>query len=240
MLRARNDIVKYISSFLDMLFPGKCLLCGENLIFKNEPFFPVCSSCFNRLKPIAAVKRCRVCSIPLVSEIETCTRCRERSFAFTSNFSLFEYRGLMKELIYQYKFRGRRRVALILSRFLAEEILKNYSGISVVPVPARKYTLRRRGWDHIELILKIMEKSFGIQILKLLKRKGNIPQKALDYQMRVENIRGTIYLKKKHNPKSSVILLDDIFTTGATVDECARILGNAGIEKIDVLTLAID
>lgn len=241
MKKAALKLNPILSTLLELLFPGRCLLCGDNLIFNSDSFSPLCRSCLKKIKPINSRRRCRVCSAGLISEAELCTRCRNRNYAFTSNYSIFEYRGVIKELIYQYKFRNRKRVAPILARMLAEVFHKRHNNEPLIPVPARKYTLRKRGWDHVDLISRIMEREYNTRIFRLLKRTGGIPQKSLGFEARARNIRGSIALRKVGQLNmSSVVLLDDIFTTGATASECARVLRSAGICEVEVLTLSLD
>ncbi len=234
-----------MSAVLEILFPGRCLICGKSLLFQGKPFYPACPACLEELRPVENRKRCRKCSVPLISEREICTRCREREYEFSSNYSLFEYSGIMKELIYQYKFKNRKRVALVFAGLIAAEIGKKYRNLPVVPVPARKSTLRQRGWDHLEVIAGVLEKYYRIPVLRLLKRRGKVPQKGLGYRERMINIRGGIILAERMKTNISpfpgrVVLLDDIFTTGSTVNECACILHGAGIKDVQVLTLALD
>ena len=210
-------------------------------MYSSKFFFTVCTSCIAKLKPITGQRRCKVCSINLVSESEICTHCREREYAFGANYSLFAYQGMIKELIYQFKFKNRKRVALVLAHFLSKELIERFRNIAVIPVPARKSTLRKRGWDHMEAISRILENDYSIHIYRFLERKGDIPQKALSYNQRIQNIRETIFIRKKRIfNMEHALLLDDIFTTGATVSECARVLRGEGINRVDVLTLAID
>ena len=93
----------------------------------------------------------------------------------------------------------------------------------------------------MEAISRILENDYSIHIYRFLERKGDIPQKALSYNQRIQNIQETIFIRKKRIfNMEHALLLDDIFTTGATVSECARVLRGEGINRVDVLTLAID
>ena len=178
--------------------------------------------------------------MPILSEDQVCTRCRAREFHFDGNWSLFEYRDSIKELIYQYKFRNEKSLAYLIAMLL------NSAGAGHclwVPVPARQKAKRRRGWDPMELVCRVLKRKYGIRTGVLLRRVGNIPQKRLKYRERVENIQGTIKLRKKNDRTfldEEIVLLDDIITTGTTLSECARVLKEAGVRKVRALTLAID
>jgi len=230
----------YLNTLLEIFFPGKCLLCGEMLLGRSQSLKPVCLSCLQGLIPITG-RRCRVCSRVLISENDICTACRHREYNFDTNYSIFEYSGVIKELIYQYKFRRRKRVALIFTGFLAEALQRLYPQLIVIPVPPRKQPWGQRDWEHIDLIARYLEGFSGIRVARILKRSGKKAQKSMDYRQRAENIQNTISLKgDMPNTYGNLVLLDDIFTTGATGNECARILVQAGCRSVNLVTLALD
>ena len=230
----------YLNTLLEIFFPGKCLLCGEMLLGRSQSLKPVCLSCLQGLIPITG-RRCRVCSRALISEKDICTACRQREYNFDTNYSIFEYSGVIKELIYQYKFRRRKRVALIFTGFLAEALQRLYPQLIVIPVPPRKQPWGQRDWEHIDLIARYLEGFSGIRVARILKRSGKKAQKSMDYRQRAENIQNTISLKgDMPNTYGNLVLLDDIFTTGATGNECARILVQAGCRSVNLVTLALD
>ena len=231
---------RLLSTVLELLFPGRCLLCGSSLLVAAEPsmavlpFSPVCPTCLESLQPLKG-RRCRCCSAPLVSAHGVCVRCRQRNYQFTANTSLFAYRESVKELLYQYKFKQRRRVALVIAELMASTYREKFPGLPVVPVPGRK------AGDHIESICRIMERRYAVPVHRLLSRRGDVPQKSLDYARRCRNIRGSIaYTGPRPAPEKTVLLLDDVFTSGATASECARVLRARGIKSVQVLTFALD
>jgi ComF family protein len=223
---------------VELLFPGRCLLCGEELAFNARGGEPLCRSCRAGLTPLAATGRCAVCSLPLLSEERLCTRCRRREYEFESNLSLFEYQGDLRELLYQYKFRNRPRLAGVLADFCAQALAAGFPGTVLVPAPANPQAVRRRGWDPVRRICRILERRHGFAVCRALERRGGPQQKLLGYEERRLNLRGTIRLRRA--PPAEPVLLDDVFTTGATASECARLLRLGGASRVRVLTLAID
>jgi len=132
-------------------------------------------------------------------------------------------------------------VALIFAGFLAEAFKRLYPRSIVIPVPPRKQPWGQRDWEHIDLIARHLEKYHDITVVKILRRSGKKAQKSLDFQQRAENIRDTISVTGNiPNTYNRVVLLDDIFTTGATGNECARVLRAAGCQSVNLLTLALD
>jgi len=232
--------------WLELLYPGRCLLCGNELslaALAGAGREPVCGACRDRLgqlAPLAAANRCRVCSLPLISEQDRCTRCREREYDFGRNVSACEYRGPVKELLFQYKFRNRRRLAPLLADLLAPLLQMEYPGRLLVPAPANPHGVRRRGWDPVELLARSLQDRHGAQILRCLRRRAGAPQKSLSYEERLENLHRQVWPLAGRVPARPLVLLDDVFTTGATANECARALLGGGALAVDILTLAID
>jgi len=235
---------RWTSLFLEIAFPGNCLLCSRSLIFDSDRIVPLCLSCRHSIKSIEERigdnERCRRCSKPLISEEHLCMKCRTREFAFLSNYSIFEYKSI-RELLYLYKKKGNRRLASFFAERTAKAYKRKYASLPLIPVPTRKSEKRRRGWGHTEEIVKILHKKFGITVLTPLSRKEARAQKELGYEERLNNIKGKIVFSPviKELPEK-VILFDDVFTTGATVNECTRVLLEYGIKEISVLTLAMD
>jgi len=223
---------------LELLFPGRCLLCGGELAFNARGQEPLCLQCREGLVPVSGTRRCEVCSLPLISESKVCTRCRKRRYEFESNLSLFEYQGGIRELLYQYKFRNRRRLAAVLAGYFAEALRAGFPGAVLVPAPGNPQAVARRGWDPVLRICRLLQRAYGLPVCRALSRRAGPPQKLLDYEERLRNLRGTIRLRRPVGAEP--LLLDDIFTTGATASECARLLRLGGASRVRVLTLAID
>jgi competence protein ComFC len=236
----KETSARMIRTLLDIIFPETCLLCGRGLRMGSLRPGPVCVSCIDRLRPLSG-RRCLVCGIPLISETVHCTRCRERTFAFDRHWSLFEYRADVRELIYYYKFRGKAGLAAVLATMLHRERPWEGSPDVIVPVPSRVERVRRRGFDHIELLARRLSRLAGIPLVGCLRQKRGRAQKALTVVERLANLRGRIVIPERMRARLAgrvVLLLDDIFTTGATVSECSRVLKNAGASVVYAVTLA--
>ncbi|MDR3200792.1 MAG: ComF family protein [Spirochaetales bacterium] len=243
-----------LSGALDFLFPERCVLCGSFISSgcaagRRSGPYSLCAACAESL-PSPQEPRCRVCSSPLISEKDLCMGCRRDadSFHFESNVSVFVYQDPgVTELIVSYKGRKRRSLAAFLATRLLEVYRRNWDGFPVAPVPCRKASLKKRGFDQIALLCREMKKLGGVRILPLLRRGGKTrEQKTLNREERAKNLLGSIqpsprrgrYLK--NGVPQSVVLLDDVFTTGATANACAVVLKELGVKKVYVLTLALD
>jgi ComF family protein len=236
----------------DVLFPERCVLCGSFILPENRTGrYPLCRSCAENL-PSPEEPRCRVCSRPLISEKDLCMDCRrpaeQGDFCFESNVSVFLYQDpRVAELIISYKGRKRRTLAAFLAQRLLEEYRSRWDGLPVVPVPCRAASLKKRGFDQIALLCREMKRLGGVRILPLLKRSGKTrEQKTLNREDRAHNLRGAIQPSPrwrrhvKNGAPPEIVLLDDVFTTGATAGACARVLKDIGVNKVYVLTLALD
>jgi ComF family protein len=232
--------MELLGQALQILYPGLCLLCGRPPTggLSVARFAPVCGSCRRLLTPVAAPQRCRICSVPLISEYAVCTRCRARRFHFCSSFSLFEYADAVRELIYQLKFANRRSLVPLFAAILEPVVRKTFPGLPIVPVPGNPRAVRRRGWDPMLEVARQLARRCRRRLLCLLRRRPGAAQKSLGYEDRILNLRGTISLCR--TPPPQVLLLDDVFTTGATADECARVIRAGGAQAVRVLTVAID
>ncbi len=224
---------------LETLFPGRCLSCGSWLLLDSDLAVPLCDGCRGRLRPLED-PRCRKCGIGLISETGTCLRCRAAEYQFDSNVSLFPYTGVAKCLLASLKFGGRRRVAPFFAALLADRLSSHRLDQCVlVPVPPR----RRRTPDAVELVARALEKRHGLRVLRLLERAGTMQQKSLDYDQRKRNLVGKIRVVETAWPggfPSEVVLLDDVFTTGATLDACARAVRDAGCQSVRACTLVME
>jgi ComF family protein len=232
---------------LGILFPGRCLLCGQWLSFDSADGaahaggatdVPVCLPCRDSLVPIRGA-RCARCGMGLVSEIGTCTRCRDAGYAFESNVALFPYSGAPKELIARFKFDGRSRCAGLFAAWAAAALDGPRAAIPVVPVPPRP---GRSAPDAVELVARRLQKDHGRDVQRLLERTGGAQQKSLDFAQRRRNLSGMLRVASGSGAvvPARVVLLEDVFTTGATLDACARTLREAGCQSVLGLTLAIE
>jgi len=220
-------------AMLEALFPGRCLLCGSWLDHTGRD--GVCPGCLLLLVPLSGT-RCVKCGIPLVSEHETCTRCRTADFVFAAHSSLFSYTGPVKTLVAALKFAGRTRLSRLFADLLWESMAGSFADVPLVPVPGR------RRHDAVDVTARNLQARHGTPVLRLLARTGGKPQKSLDFDERRRNLAGRIRVVGTPGDTipAEVVLLDDVFTTGATADACARALLSAGCRKVRVVTIAME
>lgn len=225
---------------LDLLFPKKCVGCkkfGEYL----------CPNCFATLS-FAVNTTCLICSRPSFDGL-THPRCKGK-YTIDGYFAALNYKGVLKRLIYQFKYSpyltDLQTVLgdLLYERFIQDELfMKALQGNPVfIPIPLSQTKLRKRGYNHAEILAKNLGKKFGFDVQNVLKRvKETKPQYGLKREERIRNIRDAFGMKNIQKTKSKVALLvDDIVTTGSTLVEAANVLKRNGFEKVYGIILAQD
>lgn len=214
----------------------ECAVCSK-LTF----LAPICSSCMKQyfsVKKILETARCSCCGKELVSEKKMCMKCRTEPVLKSTDsvLPLFSYRLWNKELMFRWKMQGERNFSPLFAKLLSE-VLKTKGEKIIVPVPPRKGKIRKNGWDQIEELCLFLEKRYDFKILRILERKSKEQQKKLKRTERLESIKTSYSLKKGAEIPEHVCLIDDVCTTGATIESCAEILKKGGIKTVSAVTL---
>ncbi|MDR2719124.1 MAG: ComF family protein [Treponema sp.] len=230
----------------EYFFPFGCSLCGAGLVDSGETWRGLCETCHAGIEREIAENRggelCDCCGKPLISEHGRCIGCRqEESRSFDRVNVLFPYTGKYRQLLTAYKF-GKN---LAVGNFFAEKIRETLQSdffppeARIVPVPPRPGKIRNSGWDQVEYLARLLERNSengkGLIVDRCLKRMPSISQKKLGRENRKSNLRGRI-LPVRQVPKIAV-MLDDVMTTGSTLDACAAALKEAGAQTVYGLCL---
>ena len=194
-------------------------------------------------------ERCSCCGKELVSMKEKCMVCRENPVLKSTDsvIPLFSYRLWNRELMFRWKMSEERTFSPLFAKLLCEVLRKTGDKV-IVPVPPRKGKIRRNGWDQIEELCTFLEKRYGFWVLRILERNTSGQQKKLSRSKRLESIK-TAYSMcsvevleralKPFNGKfpETVCIIDDVCTTGSTLESCAEILKKEGIKTVNAITL---
>ena len=165
---------------------------------------------------------------------------------YDNHLYIFQYQGIIRKTILDYKFNEKAYLYKTFVNFLLKDkkffnILKTYD--TIIPVPISKNRKKQRGYNQCLLLSKEISKILQIENNNncLYKKKDIIPQSTLNKEEREKNIKGAYELKNIETIKNKrILLIDDIYTTGSTLNECAKILKKANPNKIDCLTIAKD
>ena len=223
----------------NILWPIKCPLCEKIL---PDSRMLLCDNCAKTL-PWTGENVCMKCGRPLISgREEYCEDCKVNPHEFTAGKSVFVYEGKLRESVLRMKFHNRR----IYIRFYAAamaggagEWIRSISPGCLIPVPMHKRKRKERGFDPCALITENLSDRTGIPAVydRLVRIRRTNPQNGLDAMQRRSNLKGAIEVAGDAPVKEPVLLIDDIYTTGATIDECCRALKRKGVKEIYFLTL---
>ena len=233
---------KLIGGTIDLLFPPRCLSCGASVDQQRQ----FCATCWTQLHYIID-PLCISCGLPFELDVEAdhlCASCISRPPLYHRHRSLWRYDGLAREMVLRLKHADQTLIASLMqdvSRLLLDKDLPENAILA--PVPLHRFRLFKRRYNQAGILAEHLAKASGLQVRHaLLERiKATKSQGGLSREGRKRNVSGAFRLHPRYASLvtgKTVILVDDVYTTGATIDACARVLHNAGAARIDAITLA--
>ncbi len=227
-----------------LVYPSFCELCRSFLERPGEKV--ICGECLSRLRPTISA-RCDVCGrfFEGAGGSHVCGPCLKRTPPFSRHRSFTKYEGMAKDVILLFKYRGnevlgRRLAGLMESALGGEDDL--WDGVdAVIPVPLHRKKLSKRGYNQAAVLAHQLAALKGIPLIGkcLIKARNNPAQTSLDAAEREINVRGAYRVRDARTVSGRTILLvDDVFTTGATIGECSRTLLRAGAREVRAVTFA--
>ncbi len=218
-----------------LLFPPLCLACGERMDSASQV---LCEQCLERLVPILE-NYCLKCGAPL--EDYNCEPCSHLDFVFDFARAAFVYQFPTQELVHSLKYDSLTSSAAFFSRALLEIPAVNRFGEGfdcVCAIPLHRVRKRERGYNQSELLARKLASLLGLPFVQpIYRRVYTRSQTNLSRQARLENLAGAFALRRKSDiARKRVILVDDVFTTGSTVNEASKLLKDAGAARVAVLT----
>lgn len=240
---AKQEIRRFVGGLLDAAFPALCVECGSDV--EGSPFAGVCGDCSRRVFLIDS-PRCLTCGFPFHGETESrphCPHCEHLTPEFGRGWSVALFRGPVRGLIHALKYEkgfwALRDLRLLLER--APGLPEWIGDATLVPVPLHRRKLRERGYNQGELIVAEARAVFPMsRSAALLERVlDTASQTQFDRQARVRNLKNAFSLRRNRaiEPGQRYIVVDDVFTTGSTLNACAAALRKAGARQVDVLAL---
>ena len=241
-----NPFLGLKDDILDFVYPQHCAICRKHLGREERD---ICDVCWNSLAtlPDPFCPHCKSFYKPGDKECSFCQSAgrtgEDRRILMVRSLGRFD--DYYKELIHRFKYGKKIPLGRRLGQRLGETIIGNPDFLesdSLVPVPLHKSRYRERGFNQSEVVAEEVSKTSGVSVLKnVLKRKKNTKdQTNLSPQQREENVRGAFVVTAPEMVSGKrIILVDDVITTGATLSECARMLRQAGAERILGMTIAV-
>lgn len=237
---------RLINGLVDIVYPKKCLGCKDKINSGCKEDF-ICSSCREKIA-MNVPPFCHFCGRRLEKGNLTkniCPGCLKKKLHFDRAFSPCMYTGVVKELIHEFKYKGKDYLGLPLSRLMANFIREYDLPIEyldlIIPVPLHKARLREREFNQAQVLSEHISREFNIKLSNdtLQRLRHTQTQTGLETDERFKNIQGSFTVKQKELIKEkNILLVDDVLTTGATSSEAARALKDAGAKIVFVLTLA--
>lgn len=237
---------KITNIILKQIYPTKCPFCGEIISAGRKSTTAhngICSECRAKI-PYIGEARCMCCGKPILNSAEEyCYDCGRHRHFFTDGRSLWIHKGEVEQAVYAMKYQNRRIYGETFGKEMAEHFasyLWKRKISLIVPIPLHPRRMRKRGFNQAEIIAKILSENTGIRMdpMVLSRVKATSPQKELGNKGRKLNIRGA-FKEQKSVKGENIVLIDDIYTTGSTLDEAAKVLKRAGAENVYFLTVSI-
>ncbi len=221
-------------TFLDFLFPRRCPVCGE---ITNPAGSLICPSCFLKLSFVKPPV-CKKCGKEIVDEtMEYCSDCMGHLHAFESGVALLNYDETARTVMAQIKYKNKREYLDFFGAAMARRYGRAVARTAVeaiVPVPVHPSRKRVRGFNQAEVLAGVLGEKLKIPVepKMLIRKKRTRPQKELSAAERLKNLSGAFTAGEGSRGIKRVLLVDDIYTTGSTIEACSRALRNAGVEKV--------
>lgn len=237
----KSKMTNLINKISKELYPNgyKCLLCREEL--STNTLYSLCDKCM-LLLPFNNGKTCVKCSEPIGSMASYCIHCKNEKPYYKKNVSIFLYKKPIDGMIRKLKYDNKKYLAETLSNFIASEVVKMAVNFDVVvPVPIHVNRLIKRGYNQAELLCETLKSKLNLNVDSevLIKCRDTRSQANLSRRERIENLKDSFDVVDKNKVKGkSILLVDDVFTTGSTINECSRILLDAGAREVYSVTLA--
>lgn len=234
-------MVKIVDKVLNFLFPRHttCVICNAELNHNNDN--EICEDCEKKL-PFSEGKTCECCGMSISSLDRVCNRCKNRERTFKFAMSPFNYEDDIIKIVHGLKYNNKKYVVPTIAYYMAKCYFKHDSKCDlIIPVPLHETRRKQRGYNQSELIANNVGEKIKLPVLTdvLVKHKETQTQALLKYKERQENLKDAFKVVDKTKIKNkTVLLIDDVFTTGATAAVCATALLKAGAKAVVVLCFA--
>lgn len=251
----KNDILVWMRGFknfntgiagviLELIYPNTCVICGK---ICDEG---ICFKC-KKLYPFIQEPRCMCCGKPIISEDEEyCSDCAQNKKMFQQGRSLWVHKDDIKQSVYRFKYKNHRIYAKEYARLLVREhvdVLGEWRPDCIIPVPIHGKRRRSRGYNQAEVlaveiqeeILRQLDILIPINTAYIYRKKETVYQKQLDNHERKKNLKSAFEINKSTKLPKNILIIDDIYTTGATIQAISELLAKAGCDRSVFFTISI-
>lgn len=240
-----EGVNKFLNNVLNMVYPPDCPLCGcllpQSSVAAGEK---ICKSCLGEISYVEA-PCCLKCGKEISDiEKEYCEDCESNTRSYIAGFPAINYVGPIESSIAQFKYHGKKYYGA----YYAEEILKcqgdrlrELEPDALIPVPVHRKRYNKRGYNQAEVLARELGRRLNIPVDSgiLIRGVNTSPQKTLDDRERENNLKRAFQYSGKIVEYNKVMLVDDIYTTGATIEACTRVLNDIGIKDVYYTSICI-
>ena len=225
---------------MDALYPAICPICDDIIMPRGAD---ICPACEKKLTYVPA-SFCMRCGKPVDDDMEYCSDCKRGEHVYDEGRAALVYDEYISKSIYRFKYYGKREFAKFYARVIYDRLgrkLSDWNADVIIPVPIHKSRLKKRGYNQAALIAKELSRKLNIPVREDLvcRNRTTTVQKRLSAVERQNNLKKAFNVTQNVVKYDSVLIVDDIYTTGATVDAMARCLKTAGVRKVFFVTLSI-
>nr|WP_304711198.1 ComF family protein [uncultured Acetatifactor sp.] len=223
---------------LQLLYPLRCPACDGIVTPAGEK---ICLECLGRLR-LLTPPWCMKCGKKLAEEGEFCADCRRKSHVFDRGRALYSYESAAAS-VYRFKYGGRREYSDFYGEQLTEylgDFIRSVRPDAIIPIPLHRKRMAARGYNQAQLLAEAVEKRMGIPVYRdfLLRVKNTAPLKYENPKERQNNLKRAFNIARNDVKLKRVVVVDDIYTTGSTMDEAAGVLKASGVEVVCFIALA--
>ncbi len=228
-------------NLLSILYPRRCPVCGK--VVEGEGRL-ICPSCIGKFSPVSSPV-CKKCGKEIYDEtLEFCKDCGSRYHAFDHGMALYNYDETARRSISQIKYDNRREYIDFFAYAIAlryADTIRRLDVDGIVPVPIHPSRKRKRGFNQAEILAYELAEKLGLAVYPdmIVRDKKTIPQKDLTASERAKNLKDAFRPGVIPDGVRKILIVDDIYTTGATMDACAGALKDAGVEKVYFVVIAM-
>ena len=237
------SVKQFIRALLDVILPPLCHVCRS--FIPNAGTIHICPACREKLPQVSS-PHCPVCGIPFTGtgEDHRCGACLTNPPHFDTARAAFLYEGAIRDLIHSFKYKQHthlRRPLAFLTLEMARELVSDLAPNIIIPVPLHRSRLRQRGFNQAVLLGRTLSQQLNLPLLPdtLIRTRPTEPQINLSATERMVNVKGAFSVNRPGLIAGKrILLLDDVMTTGSTMNECAKELKKAGADVVIAATIA--
>jgi competence protein ComFC len=233
-----------IDFLLDLIYPPRCIFCRSIIPVEKER--GICENCKEMVSFVKG-KQCQKCGKPIEDRTDKklCVDCMRMNHYYEKGFALFVYEGLVRDMIYRFKYGGHKEYARHLGKWMADVIIK--ADIKekidlIIPVPIHPNRKKKRGYNQSEELARVLAKELKIPMnaSALIRKKDTIAQSGLTFLQRRNNMKNAFEFDNGFGIyHKNILLVDDIYTTGATINACSKLLKKKSANTVYFLAVSI-